>query len=225
MEPPAAFLTVRPRLRGLVFDMDGLMLDTERLSQRCWQAAAADLGVDFPDALFRQLVGRNLAGIERLVREAAGPALPWAEFARRAAAHYDEALREPPPVKPGVHALLDLADALGLPSTVATSTARCWAERKLRSTGLWDRFPAVTTGDEVARGKPAPDIFLLAAARLGLEPAACLVLEDSPNGVRGAAAAGCAVVMVPDLIAPDDELRALATAVAPDLHAVARWLA
>jgi beta-phosphoglucomutase-like phosphatase (HAD superfamily) len=108
---------------------------------------------------------------------------------------------------------------------VASSSERATIDRLLGSVGLLARFPVTVAGDEVVHGKPAPDIFLLAASRLGVDPAHCLVLEDSEPGARAAHAAGMAVIIVPDLKSPSDEVARLATAVLPDLHAVRAWLA
>jgi beta-phosphoglucomutase-like phosphatase (HAD superfamily) len=108
---------------------------------------------------------------------------------------------------------------------VASSSERATIDRLLGSVDLLRRFAVTVAGDEVVHGKPAPDIFLLAASRLGVEPARCLVLEDSEPGARAAHAAGMAVIIVPDLKAPSEEVAQLAEAVLPDLHAVTGWLA
>jgi HAD superfamily hydrolase (TIGR01509 family) len=101
-----------------------------------------------------------------------------------------------------VNALLDLLEAAGTPVALATSTAREQTLAQLEASGLSDRFPTIATGDEVVSGKPAPDIYLLAASRLDRAPAACVALEDSEPGVEAARAAGMRVIMVPDLVAP-----------------------
>jgi HAD superfamily hydrolase (TIGR01509 family) len=124
------------------------------------------------------------------------------------------------PVKPGALELVAWAKGQGLPVAVATSTRRGRAEHHLARVDLLHRLDALVTRDDVVAAKPAPEPYLLAAARLGVAPGAALALEDSANGVRSAAAAGVPVVMVPDVLAPTDELRRLAIGVAPDLHAV-----
>ena len=113
------------------------------------------------------------------------------------------------PHRPGIVELLDWLEARDIPRAVATSTKRPLALRKLRAARLLDRFDAVCTSSDVAQPKPAPDVYLLAAERLGVAPADCLVLEDSPTGVRAALAAGMTPVQVPDMLLPDGEVRAL----------------
>jgi len=132
------------------------------------------------------------------------------------------------PHRPGLVALLELARTHGVPRAVATSTRTPLAQRKLEAAGLLGRFDVVCTSSDVAHPKPAADVYLLAAARLGVPPAQCLVLEDSPTGVRAALAAGMSVVQVPDLLVPDAEVRALGHRIVDSLDAagdlIAPWL-
>jgi beta-phosphoglucomutase-like phosphatase (HAD superfamily) len=106
----------------------------------------------------------------------------------------------------------------GLPTAIATSTNRAAAESHLRGAGLFHRFNAVVTWEDVERGKPHPDVFLKAALELGVMPDRCVVLEDSPLGIRGAYAAGTMPIMVPDLLAASEDLRQMCVAVVKDLH-------
>ena len=221
---PAAPLDRRPR--AVIFDMDGLMLDTEPLAARAWGEAAAGLGVAFDEALALSMVGCNFADCSALVRGRYGGEYPVEALLGRWHATYDSIVeREGYAVKAGLLELLDWLDGTHIPAAVATSTRRARAETKLRHKGLLARFAAVVGGDEVARGKPAPDIFLEAAARIAMPPAACLVLEDSEPGIRAALAAGTMAIMVPDLKPPPPALRALLPLVLPDLHAVRAHLA
>jgi HAD superfamily hydrolase (TIGR01509 family) len=120
-------------------------------------------------------------------------------------------------VKPGLIVLLDQLDAWGMPKAVASSTARALVLRRLSAVGLVDRFNAIVGGDEVAHGKPAPDVFVEAARRLGVPASACAVLEDSDNGIRAAHGAGALAIMVPDLKPPDADTAAFAWRVVPSL--------
>lgn len=210
-----------PEIRAVIFDMDGLMLDTERLAQEAWQQAGADLGYDLPDAIYRQAIGRTAPATEVIFRGHFGAESPFEAIYERKQQYYHAAIEEGRvALKAGLLPLLDCIDRLGLPKAVATSTARPLALQKLRATNLLDRFPHIVCGNEVANGKPAPDIFLAAAAKLNVPPPVCLVLEDSPAGIRAAHAAGMIPIHVPDLVPTTDDIRALAHRVVADLHAV-----
>lgn len=194
--------------RAVVFDMDGLMLDSERAILECLAQAAAEQGHDLPHALWLAMVGHSDATCRRLLGERmAGDAVQ--ALLERAHALYDTVVDAGVPHRPGIVELLDWLEARGIPRAVATSTKRPLALRKLRAARLLDRFDAVCTSSDVAQPKPAPDVYLLAAERLGVAPADCLVLEDSPTGVRAALAAGMTPVQVPDMLLPDGEVRAL----------------
>jgi HAD superfamily hydrolase (TIGR01509 family) len=203
---------------AIIFDMDGLMFDTERLARDAWRRAMAERGYALDDEVYLTAVGRTVEGACRAFVDAFGPGLPIADIESAKARYLSEMLEPAPPLKDGLLPLLDGLEARGLPMAVASATARAEVERRLAAVGLLVRFGAVVGGDEVARGKPAPDLFLLAAERLGASPAECLVFEDSEAGVTAAAAAGMAVVMVPDLVEPSSSARALARAVLPSLE-------
>lgn len=209
----------------VIFDMDGLMLDSERLYRKVWQSAARDLGHTLSDEQFLQLVGRRNEDCQRLLREAYGPDFPMERLMERCR-HHDERLigSGPIPLKEGLLDLLDWLEARRIPKVVATSTHRDRAMRKLEHANLAHRFAAITTGDQVTHGKPAPDIFLAAAASIGADPATCIVLEDSEPGITGAHAAGMIPIMVPDLIAPTPEARTRCRAVARSLVEVKAML-
>jgi HAD superfamily hydrolase (TIGR01509 family) len=204
-------------VKAVIFDMDGLMFDTERLARDAWRRAMAEQGYALDDDVYLTAVGRTVEGACGVFVDAFGPDLPIADIEAAKARYLRDMLEPGPPLKPGLLPLLDGLEALRLPLAVASATARAEIERRLAGVSLLRRFDAVVGGDEVARGKPAPDLFLLAAGRLGARPADCLVLEDSEAGVRAAAAAGMAVVMVPDLVEPSPSVRALAEAVLPSL--------
>lgn len=213
-------------IAAVLFDMDGLMFDTERLILRSWQRAMVDFGYQPSEEVFLRSVGRTVAATNQILRAAYGPDFPLGSTNARTGEYvWQEVDAHGAPIKPGLLALLDFLEARGLPRAVASSSERASIERLLGSVHLQPRFAAIAAGDEVAQGKPAPDIFLLAASRLGVDPAHCLVLEDSEAGTRAAHAAGMAALIVPDLILPSAEVAALAAAVLPDLHAVRDWLA
>ncbi len=207
--------------KAVIFDMDGLMLDTETISQLAWQTAGRELSVDIPTSLSLQMIGLASKDIKALFRSRMGDEFPVESFINNANIHYHRLLREKPiPVKTGLIDLLDYLENQGIPKGVATSTSRDLAELKLESADLSGRFDCIVTGDEVDNGKPAPDIFLRTAQMLGVNPDECLVLEDSAMGIRGASAAGMKVIMIPDLIQPSYELRSLAYGVFDSLKEV-----
>ncbi|MCL5995246.1 MAG: HAD family phosphatase [Chloroflexi bacterium] len=189
------------RPHAVIFDMDGLMLDTENMYRRAWQQAAAELGYALSDAQFLTFVGHRLEECQTLLVQLYGAAFPLAEFLDRSSRIHRERLAvQGAPVKPGLHALLDTVSTAGLKTAVATSSGR---KNMLRCLGpLTTRMDVIVTGDDVAQSKPAPDIYLLAVQRLGLAPQQCLALEDSDVGVQAAHAAGVPVVIVPDLKPP-----------------------
>jgi HAD superfamily hydrolase (TIGR01509 family) len=214
------------RPAAVIFDMDGLMLDTEPLAARAWADAAAALGVDFDTALAQSMVGRNFVDCAAMVRARYDAKYPVDALLARWHATYDGIVeREGLVLKPGVDDLLVWLEGHAVPRAVATSTRRERARAKLTRTFLLPRFHDVVGGDEVPLGKPAPDIYLEAARRLGASAGACLVLEDSEPGVRAALAAGMMAIMVPDSHPPPADLVATDLLVLPTLHAVLQHLA
>jgi HAD superfamily hydrolase (TIGR01509 family) len=213
--------------RAVIFDMDGLMLDTEPLAARAWDDAARASGIAFDAAVTHQLIGRTFSDCRALIHEHHGGG-DYPVDTLMAAWHdaYDAiVLRDGLVLKEGLVDLLDWLGQRAIPHAVATSTRRARAIDKLERTGLWPRFAALVGGDEVERGKPAPDIFLLAASRLSTPPGECLVLEDSAPGLRAAAAAGIPAIMVPDLSAPPAAVAGRPPRVMRTLHDVRAWLA
>ena len=184
---------------AIIFDMDGTLVDTERLGFKGWDLAAAELGADVPRELAVSFVGHNEPAVLAMLTDAIGDA----DLARRVFdLHWHEA-------KPGALDALRVLKAEGYRLAVASSSGREIIEINLSRAGMLDYFDVITAGTEVADGKPAPDIFLLAAQKLGIEPARAAVIEDSPNGVRAGHAAGMQVYLVPDIIAPTPEIEAM----------------
>ncbi|HQR38885.1 MAG TPA: HAD family phosphatase [Blastocatellia bacterium] len=205
----------------MIFDMDGLLLDTESLAQRSWQQAAGDCGFELDDSLFLRLIGRTRRDSAEILASAVGDGFRLDEFRTRCRVRWEEVIAiDGIPLKPGVVELLDHLEAVGIGSAVATSTGFASAERALEIAGVRERFPLLVTGDQVENGKPAQDIFLKASELVAVAPAQCLVLEDSPYGIMAAHAAGAIPVMVPDLVAPTPEIERLAWRIVPSLHEV-----
>lgn len=205
-------------IQAVIFDMDGLMIDTERIAQRAWQLAGAEGGYEFDDATYLQAVGRTREDTKSVFQAAFGPDFPFDDlYERKQQIMYDLIDTEGIPTMPGLFELYDLIDGLGIAKAVATSTARPTALKKLTIVNALDRFSVIVCGNEIANGKPAPDIFLEAAARLEIPPINCIVLEDSEAGIRAAHAAGMAPIMIPDMKQPSAEIVEMATHVLPSL--------
>jgi len=193
---------------AVIFDMDGLMIDSERVSIACWSQAAQEAQLPFADDFWLGLVGLGDRDCEQLLRRHIDAEQMAALYAR---CHdlYEARTQQGLPLRPGIVELLQLLQAHAIPRAVATSTRQPRASRKLVACGLLAYFDHVVTSSDVAHPKPAPDIYLLAAQKLGKHPSRCLALEDSPAGIRAAVGAGMTAIQVPDLVHPDDALRAL----------------
>ena len=198
-------------ISAVIFDMDGLMLDTEPCYRAAWQRAAREFGYEISDELWLDFIGLTRGGGEELLLRLFGADFPLAEFRDASMRCENEVFIECPPLKkPGLDGLLTFLELWPMPRAVATSTDRDRATRQLSEHRLIHRFDALATGDEVAKGKPSPDLFLLAAARLAVDPVNCVALEDSEAGVLAAHRAGMQVFIVPDLKPPSREIEALA---------------
>ena len=210
--PPAA----------VVFDMDGLLFDTERLYEQAAIAAAAELGHELDSAFHRTTVGSSWEVIRGLLLDRYGATFAAEELRANARRIFGELVETQRILKPGALELLDLLDGLGLPRAIATKSSRPTVQRHLEAHDLVGRFRHIVASGDYARHKPAPDPFLKAAEQLGVAPEFCLALEDSHNGVRAASAAGMMTVMVPDLLPPTEEIQGLCTHIVVDLHDVRR---
>jgi HAD superfamily hydrolase (TIGR01509 family) len=204
------------RPRAVVFDLDGTLIDSEALVKEAHFAACAELGVSMTDAQFLALVGLHREANDVQLKRYYGDDFPLDRFIGATRAHVGERVA---PLKPGALALMEALDALALPYGLATSSRRPWVDRHFAAYGLSGRFCAVVTRQDCAEGKPHPEPYLTASRLLGAPPAEVLAIEDSHAGVRSAHAAGCMIVMVPDLLAADEEMRAKAH-VAASLHEV-----
>ncbi len=210
-----------PRMpSAVVFDMDGLLFDTEVLYQEAIHLAAAEGGHEVAIDVFNRTVGLPWAQSRALLLSHFGKAFPVDEFQETWVRHFWVIAETRLELKPGALQLLDTLDQFRLPRAIATSSSRRTVERHLTAHNLMQRFDVIVGHGDYECGKPAPDPFLKAAERLGVEPHLCLALEDSHNGVRSASSAGMMTIMVPDLLEPTAEIRGLCAFVVPDLHAV-----
>ena len=209
---------------AIIFDMDGLLFDTETLYQEAILLAAAEGGHEIAVDVFNRTVGLPWAESRALLLSHFGEAFRVDEFQATWVRHFWVIAETRLALKPGALELLDTLDQFRLPRAIATSSSRRTVERHLTAHNLMGRFEEIVAHGDYVRGKPAPDPFLKAAERLGVEPRLCLALEDSHNGIRSASSAGMMTIMVPDLLEPTDEIRALCIFVARDLHDVRRLI-
>lgn len=208
------------KVDAVVFDMDGLIFDTEILYRDAIIAAASDRGHDMPMSLYLATIGLSGKDTRALLSDRYGPLFDFDSFWSAASERFHMSTKDQLRLKPGVVELLDALDVAGLPRAIATSSSHDAVRDHLTAHGILDRFQAVVAQGDYARGKPDPEPFLKAAERLGVQPELCLALEDSYNGVRAACGAGMMTIMVPDLLAVTAEMEGLCLRIVEDLHEV-----
>jgi HAD superfamily hydrolase (TIGR01509 family) len=200
--------------------MDGLLIDTEPHYLQAIEATAKARGHLLPSDFVLRTVGMSNEATRLVWLDHFGSDFDFEGFWAASHRTFHEVGAARVCLKAGVVELLDALDAAGLPRAVATSSPHDAVQHHLGRHGVIDRFDTIVARGDTARGKPNPDPFLLAAKRLGIDPAFCLALEDSHNGVRAAASAGMMTIMVPDLLDPTDEMHGLCVRIARDLHEV-----
>lgn len=207
--------------KAIIFDMDGVIFDSERAVLRCWQELSARYGFARVEVPYMRCVGVNAAVSRQIFLDFYGADFPYdrysGEVSRNYHARYDGGRL---PMKPGIRELLDALGQRNCPLALASSTRSATVTAQLRDAGLLPCFRAVIGGDQVSHSKPHPEIFLTAAEQLGVAPGDCCVVEDSYNGIRAAHAGGMIPLMVPDTLPPDEEMHRLARAIVPDLFAL-----
>ncbi len=197
------------------------MLDTETIYHIAWRQAGQMLGFYLSDELLMQTVGRKMEDCFRLLVEDQGAHFPIEQFKVQSRQCWHEYVEQHGiPHKPGLLPLLDFLDEQHIPKAVATSTVYEWAIFTLGKAGIEHRFTTIVSGDQVEHGKPAPDIFLKAADKLGIDPLCCIGLEDSEAGIAAVANAGMYAIMIPDIKPPSATARGHAHQVLPTLHEV-----
>lgn len=212
-------------IKAVVFDMDGLLFDTESVFRTAMLMAGAEHGIEIPHSFYASLIGLTAEHGHGLVRAQFGSDFQAEDLFTSSHEHFRQLLQTELRLKAGVIELLDLLDRHHLPRAIATSSKRASVDHHLARFDLAGRFDVIVAHGDYPLGKPHPAPYLQAAKALGVAPENRLALEDSHNGVRSGAAAGMMTVMVPDLLPATDEMRQLAFLIAQDLLEVRDMLA
>ena len=200
--------------KAAIFDMDGLLFDTERLFQKAWREEAGSIGITLPDVFTTQICGTSGEKQAQIVRDYF-PGKDPLEIMKKVQSRVYE--QKEIPLKKGTKEILEGMKKQGMLMAVASSSPLPMIRQNLEKTGTGSYFHTIVSGQQVEKGKPEPDIFLLAARETGVDPADCYVFEDSINGILAGQAAGCACIMIPDMVEPNDQARAAAAGIYPDL--------
>lgn len=213
------------RIKAVIFDMDGVLFDTERLSKQAWCCAGEKCGCLIEESFLSSLRGGNLEQLKQAFLIEFGDTIDFDSFWKEKRRLFLNLLEENGvPVKKGVSELLQYLREQGYKTALATGSGRSQTMWNLQNAGLEDYFETIICGDEVINSKPDPEIFIKAAEKLGLQPEQCLIIEDSLNGIQAAVDGGFRVVMVPDLTMPDQEVKQRVDRVLPDLTKVILYL-
>lgn len=208
-------------IKAVLFDMDGLLLDTEKLLVRFWQEAASEAGFNMTREIALNIRSMHRSFAVPYLKSVLGDNFDYAKTrARRMELMSGYLAENGLELKKGAKELLTYLNKNNIPAAVVTATDSERAEKYLKETGIFGYFERIISATMVKEGKPKPDIYLYAAEQLGLEPYECVALEDSPNGVKSAVSAGCRTIMVPDLTEPDEELSGIIAARANSLEDV-----
>ncbi len=212
-------------MKNIIFDMDGVIFDSESKVLECWQEIADRHGMKNIRDAFVQCIGTNSAHTKEIFLGFYGNDIPYDEYRAEMSVifhqRYDDGRL---PIKAGIKELLCALKGNGYHCAIASSTRKCVVEQQITDAGLYEYFDVIIGGDMIERSKPAPDIFLAAADALGAVPSETCVVEDSYNGIRAAYTGGFIPIMVPDLLSPDDEMRSKARYILNDLFEVKKLL-
>lgn len=211
-------------MKAIVFDMDGVLFDTERICRDSWVAVAEKWGFSDMDVIFPKCIGLNANDSKAVVLDAYGEDFAYQEFRSQASTVFWELIeKNGMPLMPGVRELLQWLKEDGWVIGLASSTKRSSIEDCLKRAKLQGYFQEIVSGDMVEHSKPQPDIYLMACERLGVSPRETYAIEDSPNGIRAAHRAGMHSLMVPDMITPDEEMQILSEKIFDNLFDVLKY--
>lgn len=209
---------------AVIFDMDGVIFDSERLVLECWEEIGAKYHLEGMREAFLPCIGTNDVKTREIVLEHYGVDFPYDEFRRESSLLYHSIVDQGGlPVKVGVQELLSYLTENDISIAVASSTRLEVVTQELKQAGLYDCFSVVMGGDQLKRSKPEPDIYLMTCEKLGVQPASAYAIEDSYNGIRSAYSAGMKPIMVPDMLPPTEEMRQKSVIVLDNLLQVKDW--
>lgn len=214
------------KYKAVVFDMDGVIFDSEIKVIECWEEIAKKYGIANIEDTARKCLGINAVVTKEIFLETYGRDFPYDEYKKEMSAlfhrRYDEGRL---PLKAGIRVLLQYLKEEGYKIGIASSTRYAVVQQEIKDAGLLSYFDHITGGDMLKKSKPEPDIYLMACEHLDVEPKEAVAIEDSYNGIRSAYRAGMVPIMVPDLVEPDEEMKKLAKYICKDLLQVKKILA
>lgn len=204
--------------KAFLFDLDGTLIDTEKIYRMIWPKTCSDMGYELTDEMYLSLrsLGRPYAPLR--FKEWFGENFDYDEARRIRKTYFDAYISQNGiQLKKGAIELLEALHQKGIITAIVTATDPARAEEYMTMTGLMGHFDRIISATMVDEGKPSPKVYAFACRELGLNPKECVAVEDAPNGVKSAHGAGLQVIMVPDLTAPDEELASLLTVKAESL--------
>lgn len=210
-------------MEAVVFDMDGVLFDTERLCMETWKEFAAEKGIENIETAMLGCIGLNRTDTKQFLADFYGPEFPYEELRVTVGARMQKKMEKEMPMLPGVVELLDYLVEKKVKIGLASSSRSEVIMSHIQRAGLEKYFEVIVGGDMIEHSKPLPDIYLIACEKLGVAPEKCYAIEDSINGIRSAYSAGMKAIMVPDMIAPTPEMEEKSTVILPSLHAVKKW--
>ncbi len=213
------------KYKAVVFDMDGVIFDSEKCVLEGWLEIADKYGIKNVESNFIKCIGTNAEATKAIFLKEYGEDFPYDTYKKEASKIYHDRYDDGRlPLKPGVRELLKYLKEQGYLIGLASSTRYAVVEAQIKAAGLLEYFNNLTGGDMLKKSKPEPDIFLMACNNLGIDPSEAIAIEDSYNGIRAAYRAGMCAIMVPDMVAPDEEMESLAHSIFNNLCEVLNWI-